>query len=72
VGATNQANNAVGQRVAVERVIIYTDYDPDRDPSLPFYPARVADFDLALLELKMPLCFNENVQPIIYATQTNR
>lgn len=71
VGATNQANNSVGQRVAVERVIIHPSYDPDPDPTLPFDPARIADFDLALIELKEPLCFNENVQPIIYATQTN-
>jgi hypothetical protein len=60
-GATNQTNNSVGQRIQVVEIIKHPFYTDNPRP----------DYDLALLRLAQPLCFNENVQPIQYATPQN-
>lgn len=60
-GATNQTQSNVGQWVLVDRILIH-----------PGFNGNVTNgSDLALLHLVTPLCFNENVQPIVYATPEN-
>lgn len=54
-GATDQTNNAVGQRIAVDQIIIHDDFDVG--------PEETAN-DIALLHLQTPLTFNADVQPI--------
>ncbi len=61
-GATDQTNNAVGQRVGVVEIIEHPDHMPGSIP---------LSSDMALLRLAQPLCFNESVQPIPYATLQN-
>ena len=63
-GATDQTNNNIGQRVEVDQIIFHPDYAP-------FSGLTVATHDLALLHLSTPLCFNENVQPVVFATPAN-
>lgn len=57
-GSTDQTDNTVGQRIAVDQIIIH--------------PGWTGNFttvgnDIALLHLAQPLCFNANVQPVAYA-----
>lgn len=63
-GATDQTNNNIGQRVGVDQIIFHPNYTP-------FAGFTVATHDFALLHLSTPLCFNENVQPVVFATPTN-
>jgi trypsin len=63
-GTTDQTNNAIGQRVAVAATIIHPNY-------LPEGPTNPATNDMALLRLALPLCLNEGVQPVSYATPQN-
>lgn len=62
-GSTDQTNNTIGQRVEVDQIIIHPDFTP--------FGSSVATHDLALLHLATPLCFNENVQPVVFATPNN-
>ena len=63
-GSTDQTNNNIGQRVGVDQIILHPDFTP-------FVGLTVATHDLALLHLSTPLCFNENVQPVVFATPAN-
>ena len=63
-GATDQTNNNIGQRIVVDQIIFHPAYTP-------FIGLTVATHDLALLHLSTPLCFNENVQPVVFATPAN-
>lgn len=60
-GSTDQNNNAIGQRINVAEIIIHPAYTP-------FGGGNVASHDIALLRLVDPLDFNDDVQPIAYAT----
>jgi len=53
--------NNIGQRVQIDQIIIHPNYTGD----------VTQGFDLALIHLSSPLCFNENVQFISYATPNN-
>ncbi len=57
-GATDQTNNNLGQRIAVDQIIVHPNYITLHN-------------DVALLHLATPLEFNDNVQPITYATPQN-
>lgn len=63
-GATDQTNNSVGQRIGVVEKIEHPNY-------LAVSSTNPATNDMALLRLAQPLCFNESVQPIPYATLQN-
>lgn len=63
-GATDQTNNNIGQRIVVDQIVFHPAYTP-------FTGLTVATHDLALLHLSTPLCFNENVQPVVFATPVN-
>lgn len=63
-GATDQTNNSIGQRVVVVETIMHPDY-------IPVSSTNPATNDMALLRLAQPLCFNERVQPISFATLQN-
>lgn len=59
-GATDQTDNSVGQRIEVEEFI--------QHPMSTFpYVNSIHGYDIALLKLSDPLCYNEDVQPIPYA-----
>lgn len=58
-GATDQTNDNLGQRVEIDQVIVHPGWESGTLT------------DLALLHLATPLCFNENVQPVVYATPEN-
>jgi secreted trypsin-like serine protease len=59
-GATNQTNNAVGQRIQCEQIFIH-----------PQYNATTSENDIALLRLVTPLQFNNSVQVVRYSTPCN-
>lgn len=61
-GSTNQTANNIGQRIAVDQIIIH---DSWAGSQFEF------EGDIALLHLSSPLCFNSNVQPINYDTNNN-
>lgn len=61
-GSTNQELNHIGQRLLVDSIIIHPQFDAD---------SIFNGFDLALLRLNEPLCFNDSVQAITYATPDN-
>ncbi|MFZ1705459.1 MAG: trypsin-like serine protease [Saprospiraceae bacterium] len=56
-GSTNQTNNSIGQRIEVDEIILHPNYD-----------VNSADYEIALLHLKTPLCFDEFIRPVKYAT----
>jgi hypothetical protein len=60
-GSIDQTNNSLGQRVEIDYIINHPDYAGD----------ALFGSDMALIHLKAPLCFNENVQPIRFATPQN-
>ncbi len=60
-GATDQADNSLGQRIEVDSFIWIT----------PLWNPTDWDNDLVLLRLESPLDFNETVQPIPVATNCN-
>lgn len=57
-GATDQTQNNIGQRISVDQIILHPNFNN----------IAAAGFDLALLHLSEPLCFNNDVQPIGLAT----
>ena len=57
-GSTDQTDNTVGQRIAVDQIIIHPDWTGNVMP---------VGNDIALLHPVQPLCFNANVQPVAYA-----
>ena len=57
-GSTDQTDNNVGQRIAVDQIIIHPDWTGN---------FTTVGNDIALLHLAQPLCFNANVQPVAYA-----
>lgn len=63
-GATDQTNNSIGQRIQIAHKIKHLNY-------VPASSTNPATNDMALLRLAQPLCFNERVQPISFATLEN-
>ena len=61
-GANNRLQNQFGQRVKVEQIIIHNDYQAT---------GKTAIYDIALLKLESPLTYNDEVQPIEYASPSN-
>jgi secreted trypsin-like serine protease len=59
-GATDQTNNAIGQRIVCDQVIVH-----------PQYNATTFDNDIALLHLSAPLQMNNNVRTANYSTLCN-
>ena len=57
-GSTDQTDNTVGQRIAVDQIIVHPDWTGN---------ITTVGNDIALLHLAQPLCFNANVQPVAYA-----
>ncbi|MGK0316553.1 MAG: trypsin [Saprospiraceae bacterium] len=55
-GATDQTNDNDGQRVKVDYVITHPDWESSSG----------SGFDMAMVKLKEPLVFSDNVQPISY------
>ncbi len=64
-GSTNQTNNSIGQRIIVDQIILHP------APGHGATPGSDYRNDLALLHLRTPLCFNESIKPITYATIEN-
>lgn len=59
-GVTDQTDISAGQLILVDQVIVH-----------PTHSTSGLGVDMALLHLSEPLCFNESVQPIEYATPQN-
>lgn len=60
-GSTDQTDNSNGQRVEVDEIILH-----------PLYNNNGADYEIALMHLKKPLCYNNEVQPVNYANQNTQ
>lgn len=59
-GATDQTNNAVGQRIVCDQVIVHPQFNP-----------TTLDNDIALLHLSANLNFTADVQQVRYSTACN-
>lgn len=60
-GSTDQTNDSQGQRITVDYSVLHPNWNGDLRNG----------HDLALLKLSEPICFNDNVQPIAYSTNSN-
>jgi hypothetical protein len=60
-GSANQTNDLQGQRITIDYSILHPQWNGDLRNG----------YDLALLKLSEPLCFNENIQAIPYSTNSN-
>ncbi|MBK8622039.1 MAG: trypsin-like serine protease [Saprospiraceae bacterium] len=60
-GSTDQTDNSKGQRVEVDEIILH-----------PLYNNNGADYEIALMHLKKPLCYTNEVQPVNYANQNTQ
>ncbi|WP_367393069.1 DUF1986 domain-containing protein [Lewinella sp. LCG006] len=61
-GAADRHNQSIGQRVGIDEIILHPQYD---DNSM-----LTEGNDIALLHLEQPLCFNDSVHAVAYATES--